>query len=289
MKRITTVVLALGLLVSTPALSCAALPSGITFVSDPEEAVLKVAEVLPGTPAALAGLKPGDHILEMDGALVKDLPASDMERSVDSSIGNNRSVLLVYLREGWKAAAWLCPPRLSVSRQATLSFCHTFRETYDQSEALWQKACNAFAESRKGPGERKFFTERVKGWNRRLRKLGRRAAAMEIPSAAKGELYHDLQTLTIGLQKEQGLRTATLALMKDYLERAGDSEMEAAFSRLESPYAIFDRQTFGERRWDRIVEKAGKARRSSLRLQSLFRKVLEGQNLADGKFIDPVL
>lgn len=289
MKRTIALLLAFCGLAGMPALLAASVPAGVTFTAAPGTAGIVVAEIVPATPAALAGLEPGDHILELDGAPLAGISPEELQNRVHDRLDSDRSALLVYKRGSWKAAAWISPLRLTPVQEAVLTFCNRFRPLHEEAAGIWHEACVAFNSTMKGPGERIAFLNHVEGWREQLRDLGRRGAALRIPAGAKGQSFRDLQAMTLGMPREQTLRNETLALMKDYLENLDLSHREAVFTQMESPYEVFDRQTVGERRWNRMPEMAQKARRSSLRLESLFRKVLEDNDLAGGNLIDPVL
>ena len=289
MKKLTALFFALAWLAAMPALLAASVPAGVTFTSPPDSGVISVREVFPATPAALAGLEPGDRILELDGAPLGEMSPEALQARIEDALKADRSALLVYKRADWKAAAWISPLRLTPSQEATLAFCRRFEPLHEEAAAVWHKACVSFNATMKGPEERTAFLDNVEIWRGELRALGRRGAALEIPTGATGQTFRDLQAMTLGIAKEQSLRNQTLTLMKDYLENLDVSRREAVFTQMESPYEVFDRQTVGERRWNRMAESARKARRSTLRLESLFRQVLEENDLAGGSLIDPVL
>lgn len=290
MRKLALLSLAVSIALTVPTLLYAAGLPGVAFKpAGPGEPVV-VEKIQNGTPAAIAGLQPGDLILEMDGRSVQGQDPQEILNRIEEKLASNQSAVLVYKRDNWKTAAWICPLRLSPAQQGTLAFAESFRELHDSAGENWGKICESFNGTITGPAEREQFLQNTEEWRKSLRLSGRSGAHMPLPEAVSGDLRKTLQDMTLGLSKEQALRMRALALMEDYLANWDESRQPAAFSELESPYEkINDRQTFGERRWDRMVETVKMARRSELRLQVLFREALDRSGLSDSELIDPVL
>lgn len=290
MKKLAALPLAICLLAVTPAVLPAADDTGLTLDNATSDGTMAVQTVRAGTPAALSGLHPGDVVMEVDGLSVRDRQPQELLDRIDGKLASGRSAVLVFRRGDWKSAAWICPLRLSHAQQGTLRFAGNFRALHDNADKTWSDLCRAFNMTMKGPAERKAFLDNADSWRNALRRYGRAGTSLEIPGAVSGSRRKTLQDLTIGFSREQSLRIKTLALMEDYLENMADSRMPAAFSQLDSPYEnLGARQTVGERRWNRMVETAKKARRSETRLQALFGDAARNSDLADKGLLDPVL
>jgi carboxyl-terminal processing protease len=74
-----------------------------------EGGVLTVIAPVDGSPAARAGLRPGDHILSIDGTTTRDMPLPEATRRLRGRTGT--SVALEIMREGFEA-----PQRLTLVR-----------------------------------------------------------------------------------------------------------------------------------------------------------------------------
>ncbi len=103
------------------------LPDNVGLVIDPQDGV-RIAKVIPNTPAARAGFQPGEKVLRIDGQAITSiadmqwalnpLPNADSEVSIEGSRSGKRTVKLV---AGWKASdfswrgsIWSVSPRLKI-------------------------------------------------------------------------------------------------------------------------------------------------------------------------------
>ena len=65
---------------------------GEGFFLNPTLKTVTVKSVVPGRPASVAGIKPGDQIIEVDGKLVAGAKARDLEPLMKKNVGEKLSL-----------------------------------------------------------------------------------------------------------------------------------------------------------------------------------------------------
>lgn len=112
--------------------------SGLELGVTDSRGLLSVLAVRVESSGALAGLRPGDEIVELDGENLLGRDPAAVEQALERTLQGGYSAVVVFVRQGASDVARLRPSRLRHHQRQLLEFRRAYLEIADESNALWE-------------------------------------------------------------------------------------------------------------------------------------------------------
>jgi len=99
---------------------------------------IPVVVVRSDSPGALAGLRPGDWVVELDGVSTRGRDPAEVSHVLERTLGGGFSAVVVFVREEGRQVARLRPPRPMKHQRTFLDFRRDYLRIAAESDALWE-------------------------------------------------------------------------------------------------------------------------------------------------------
>ncbi len=113
--------------------------SGLALGAPDLQGRLPVMRVRSDSPGALAGLRPGDWLVEINGESVRGWPPAQAAVALDQCLGEGFSAVVVFLRDEGPDVARLRPFRPLHHQRQLLEFRRAYLAIAAESDALWEE------------------------------------------------------------------------------------------------------------------------------------------------------
>ncbi|HOU32905.1 MAG TPA: PDZ domain-containing protein [Synergistaceae bacterium] len=181
---------------------------------------IPVVRVRSDSPGALAGLRPGDWVVELDGVNIRGRDPAEVSHALERTLGGGFSAVVIFVRDQGSQVARLRPPRPLHHQRVFLDFRRDYLRIAAESDALWEGARRGMEGALFQGFPERSLEELLRETLWKIRALGTRMENMAIPS-----FVPDLRAGTLmGEARNSGYRALrkreeALRILADYEER----------------------------------------------------------------------